>query len=194
MAVFLGLDYGIWWAYVIIPILIFFARIADVTLGTIRLMFISKGFKYLAPILGFFEVTIWLLAIQQIFNHLDNVFCYLGYSLGFATGNYVGIILGEYFASEKILIRIITRQDSSELLKVLQDKKFIATTVGAKSKDGDVKLILLVVNQSYSQQIINYIQKYNPKAFYTIENVKYAKDEPITSKPYHAFGFFRKER
>ena len=67
------------YTYVLIPMLIFIARICDQSIGTLRFIFISKGYKNLAPILGFFEVIIWILAIRQIFQHLDNVFCYLAY-------------------------------------------------------------------------------------------------------------------
>ncbi|MBI2112485.1 hypothetical protein HYT52_03045 [Candidatus Woesearchaeota archaeon] len=84
-----------WFTHIILPVLIFFARIADVSIGTVRVIFIAKGFKYLAPVLGFFEVLIWLTAIQQVFNNLTNAFTYIGYAAGFATGTYVGIILEE---------------------------------------------------------------------------------------------------
>ena len=57
---------------VLLPILIFFARIADVTIGTVRIIFVSRGLKYLAPVLGFFEVTIWLLVISQVMRHMDS--------------------------------------------------------------------------------------------------------------------------
>ena len=81
--------------WVLLPILIFISRVLDVSLGTMRLIFVSKGYKLLAPVLGFFEVLIWLVAIGQIMQHLDNIFCYLAYGLGFATGNFVGIYLEE---------------------------------------------------------------------------------------------------
>ena len=51
------------YALVLLPLFIFLARVLDVSLGTIRVIFISKGFKYLAPIVGFFEIMVWLLAI-----------------------------------------------------------------------------------------------------------------------------------
>lgn len=81
--------------WVVLPLLIAIARIMDVTIGTIRLIFVSRGYKYLAPLLGFAEVIIWLMAISQIMQHLDNIMCYIGYGAGFAAGNYIGIILVE---------------------------------------------------------------------------------------------------
>ena len=98
--------------WVILPLLIFLARILDVSIGTMRLIFVSKGMKYLAPILGFFEVIIWLLAISQIMQHLDNVLCYVAYGLGFAMGNYLGIVLEEKMSIGTVLIRVIPQKET----------------------------------------------------------------------------------
>ena len=70
--------------YFILPFLIFLARICDVSIGTIRIVMVAKGQKMWAPILGFFEILIWLLAISRIFQNLDNWTCYMGYALGYA--------------------------------------------------------------------------------------------------------------
>ena len=82
-------------AFVVLPFMIFCARICDVTLGTIRVIFISKGIKYLAPIIGFFEVIIWLLAIGQVMNNLTNIVAYIAYGAGFAAGTYIGMAIEE---------------------------------------------------------------------------------------------------
>jgi hypothetical protein len=79
--------------WVVIPVLIILARIVDVTLDTIRIIYISRGMKYLAPLFGFFEILIWLLAISQIMRNLNNPVYYLAYAVGFATGNLVGIFV-----------------------------------------------------------------------------------------------------
>ena len=91
------------YAWLLLPFLIFMARIADVSIGTVRLIFVSRGFKYLAPIVGFFEVHIWLLAIGQIMKNLSNPICYLGYAGGFAMGNYVGMHI-----AEKLSLGVVT--------------------------------------------------------------------------------------
>jgi len=67
--------------WVILPLLIFLARVLDVSLGTIRIVFISRGLKHFAPLIGFFEVIIWLLAIRVIMQNLNNVVCYIAYEL-----------------------------------------------------------------------------------------------------------------
>ncbi|GAE87820.1 hypothetical protein JCM21531_1220 [Acetivibrio straminisolvens JCM 21531] len=78
--------------------LIFFSRIIDVTIGTIRIIFVSRGKKYLAPVLGFFEVLVWIVAISQVMQNLNNFACYFAYAAGFATGTFVGIIIEEKLA------------------------------------------------------------------------------------------------
>ena len=76
-----------WFAYIILPILIFMARILDVSLGTIRILFIARGIQTLAAVLGFFEVFIWLFVISSIFKNLSSPFYYIFYAGGFAAGN-----------------------------------------------------------------------------------------------------------
>ena len=79
--------------WVVVPLLICLARIIDVSLGTLRIILVSRGMKVVAPILGFFEIFIWLLAIGQIMHNLTNIVNYFAYAFGFSIGNYIGIIL-----------------------------------------------------------------------------------------------------
>ena len=106
---FLGIDNYIF-LWFVLPIMIFLARIIDQTVGTLRLIFVSKGFKFLAPLLGFFESIIWLIAISQIIQNLDNIACFIAYGLGFAVGNYVGIWLEEKISIGTVVVRIIPRK------------------------------------------------------------------------------------
>jgi len=104
-------------AWVILPILIFLARVCDVSIGTIRIIFVSKGIKYLATFLGFFEILIWLMAISQIMQNLTNVYYYLFYAGGFSTGIFVGILIDEKLSIGTVSVRIITRTDASKLIE-----------------------------------------------------------------------------
>jgi uncharacterized protein YebE (UPF0316 family) len=170
-------------------VFIFIARIIDVSLGTIRIIFVSKGFKYLAPILGFIEVLIWLVAIQQIISNLTNIYYYIAYAGGFAAGTFVGIILEEKISIGKVIIRIITGKDSKKLLMAMEKAKYTATTIGASGHDGKVNLILSVTNRKDIPNIIKMIEKYNPHAFYTVEDVKlsFKKIHPVKSKSRNIF-------
>ena len=77
----------------LLPIVIFFGRIFDVSLGTLRIIFVSKGEKYIAPVIGFVEVFIWVVIISQILTRANDLVSYLSYAAGYASGNYIGILL-----------------------------------------------------------------------------------------------------
>ena len=127
--------------YLVLPILIFLARIIDVGLGTIRFIFVSKGFKFLAPILGFLEVLIWIIVIKGIFSNVNHPILYVAYAAGFATGTFVGMKIEEKLSFGKVLIRIITQKDATKLIKKLKINMFPLTISDAQGIHGKVKMI-----------------------------------------------------
>jgi uncharacterized protein YebE (UPF0316 family) len=167
---------GFWFTWIIIPFLIFLARVSDVTIGTIRIVFVSKGFKILAPILGFFEVFIWLLAMSKIFQNLDNWMYYVAYSAGFATGNYIGLIIEEKLALGHINLRIITMLPGDALIKRLINEGFGVTAHEAEGSRGRVNIIYCIIKRSDYKQVSSIIYEYNPRAFFTIEDIKFANE------------------
>jgi uncharacterized protein YebE (UPF0316 family) len=162
--------------WVILPFLIFASRVADVSLGTIRVISISRGMKYFAPLIGFFEILVWLLAIGQIMQNLSNPVCYIAYALGFSTGNYMGIMIAEKLAFGKVLIRIITQQDSKKLIKAMSGSGYGITTIDGQGAYGPVKIIYSVVPRKKQANIFELVQTHNPKAFYTSEEVGISSD------------------
>ena len=159
-------------SYFILPLLIFLARICDVSIGTMRIIFVSKAKKKIAPILGFFEVLIWIIAISKIMQNLDNYVNYIAYAAGFATGNFVGMIIEEKLAVGVQMIRIFTYQRGTELLQDLNRRGFGATAVEAQGAKEKVQLIYTIVQRNDLEKVLNIINQFNPKAFYTIEDVK----------------------
>jgi len=170
-------------AMVVLPIMIFFARISDVTLGTLRIIFVSRGNKVVAPILGFFEVLIWVIAISNIIQHLDNVYCYLAWASGFATGNFIGMKIEERLAIGVNIVRIITKKDSSQLIPELYKSGYGATVVDARGKDGEVNVIYTVVKRKEIDNLIELIKTFNPDAFYVVEDVRSVSHEQISFGP-----------
>ncbi|MDO8896608.1 MAG: DUF2179 domain-containing protein [Bacteroidales bacterium] len=158
--------------WVVLPLLIAFARILDVSVGTIRVIFVSRGFKNIAPILGFIEVTIWLLAIGQIMQQLDNFMSYIGYGAGFAAGNYIGIILVEKMSLGTVVIRIIPKKDTTDLIQHLRDANYGVTTMDAEGKSGPVKILFSIVKKKDLADALSIINFHNPNAFYTVEEVQ----------------------
>lgn len=163
---------SVWFTYLILPFLIFLSRILDVSLDTLRIVFISKGNKIVAPVLGFFQVLIWIIAITKVMQNLNNITCYIAYAGGFAVGNYIGLIIEEKLAIGIQLIRIITHKDSSTLINNLRKKGYTTTAIEAQGKSGLVHVIYLMAQRSKIKSIIDIINEYNPKAFFSIEDIR----------------------
>jgi uncharacterized protein YebE (UPF0316 family) len=181
--------------WVILPLLIFCARICDVSIGTIRIVFVSRGQKLIAPLLGFFEVLIWLLAIGKIMQNLTNVLAYLAYAGGFATGNFIGLWLEEKLAMGTVLIRVITKKDASVLSKELKSMGFGITSIDAEGNEGPVNIVYSVVKRSDLIAVIELVEKYNPKAFYSIEDVRAVREGIFPLKrTFYGRKYLRMER
>ncbi|MEE4178576.1 MAG: DUF2179 domain-containing protein [Bacteroides sp.] len=165
-----------WWSWVVLPLLIFLSRIMDQSIGTMRLIFVSKGYRHIGPILGFFEVIIWLLAVTQVLKHLTNPMAYIAYGAGFAMGNYVGIRLEEKISIGTVLIRIIPKKDTTDLLNHLREIGLGVTSVDAFGAKGPVNILFTILKRKSIPQVIEVINQYNPNAFYTIEEVKAVKE------------------
>ena len=150
-------------------------KILDVTIGTIRIILLSRGRKLIVPILGFIEVLISLLAIAQIMKNLNNPVTYLAYAFGFSAGNYVGMLIEEKLAIGILVFRIIIVKDASILTDQLKEAGFGVTIVNAKgSYENNVSLIYTIVKRKHAERVVKMIHKCNIKAFYTIEDAKVA--------------------
>jgi uncharacterized protein YebE (UPF0316 family) len=184
------------YSYFILPLLIFIARICDVTLGTLRIILTSKGHKYIAPFLGFIEILIWILAITYIFENLNNWACYIGYAAGFAMGNFVGITVEERLALGHELIRIITGKEAEKLISSLKKKGYGITSIKAMGSQGEVGIIYSIIKRSDLKDFVSFMKKFNPNAFYTIEDIRFVNKNPFTpvNKSVFRKGIFIKKK
>lgn len=191
------LDSGLF-AYVILPLLIFLSRILDQSIGIMRLIFASKGYKKIVFMLGAFESLVWLLAISQIMQHLDNILSYIAFSVGFATGNFIGIYIEEKISIGLALIRVIPKKNTQNLVTDLRKKSFGVTTVNAEGKDGEIKIVFTTIKRRDIKTVISIIKHHNPTAFYTIEDVGAVSEGYFREhKKNTVFGFlnpFRRRR
>ncbi len=159
-------------AYVIVPLLIFSARVCDMSLDTIRVIFMSKGIQYLPAFIGFFEVIIWLVAIGQVMNNLTNVVCYIAYGAGFATGTIVGMAIEEKLSLGLASVRIITKDDPAELMKFLRSHNYGVTSIDGEGGTGKVKMVFTIIKRQDLNHVIGIIKDFNPNGFYSVEEVK----------------------
>ena len=171
----LGISENIF-SYVLLPCLIFLARITDVSINTIRIIYVLGGRRWTATMLGFFESLIWLMAISQIFEHLDNWICYVAYPGGFASGIFIGMIIEERIAYGKVIVRIITRKEVKDLINYLNTKKFRYTHVNAEGPDGHENLVFTVLERDSLEELLYKLKDILPTAFYTVEKVNRATE------------------
>jgi len=165
------METGWLYGWMLLPAIISFARILDVTLGTVRLIFVARGYKYLAPLIAFFEVLIWIIVISQVMKNLSSPVCYLAFAGGFAAGNFIGMWLIERLSLGMVMVRIITQQDAAQLIEAMRSRKFGVTSTDGEGARGPVKIIFTVVPRKQVDGVVDEIGKYNPKAFYTVEEV-----------------------
>lgn len=175
------------WPFVGIPLLIFFARVTDVSLGTMRIVFVSRGQRRTAPLIGFFEILVWLVALGQVVQNLDRPINYLAYAGGYATGTWVGLLLDEKLALGLLAVRIITREDAKGLIEKLGEGQFGVTSVAARGLKGRVRLIFTVVRRRDLRKIQELIRLENPQAFVSVSDVRLASEgyftPPLSSYP-----------
>ena len=176
--------------YVVLPILIFCARICDVSLGNIRVIFISKGIKYIAPFIGFFEVIIWLLAIGQVMNNLTNVVAYIAYGAGFASGTFIGMLIEEKISLGLTSVRIITKKDPAELIQYLRSHDYGVTSIDGEGATGKVKMIYTIIKRQDLSHVVSIIKQFHPNAFYSVDEVKSVSEGVFPERQTRGAGVF----
>jgi uncharacterized protein YebE (UPF0316 family) len=146
-----------------------------VTLGTIRIIFVSRGMKVLAPILGTFEITIWLFAIGQIMQNLSDLGCYLAFASGFTVGNFLGVLLEKRLAIGTLVVRTITNRDAGGLIERLKAGGYGVTILDAQGATGPVKLVFTVIKRKELPNVIAHIKAFDPKTFYSVDEIQSAE-------------------
>ncbi|MFH1101062.1 MAG: DUF2179 domain-containing protein [Methanobacteriota archaeon] len=173
--------------WIILPLLIFSARLIDVSLGTLRIIFLSRGLKYLAPIIGFIEVNIWLLAIGQIMINLNNIVCSIAYAGGFATGTFIGMLIEEKLSIGTVILRVITKHDNTKLVGCLRENGYGVTTVDAEGVKGPVKIIFAVIRREDLKTVVQQVKQIHPHAFYSVEDVRSVGEAMFPTTRHHQF-------
>ncbi|OHD63480.1 MAG: hypothetical protein A2176_06580 [Spirochaetes bacterium RBG_13_51_14] len=163
---------------------IFFARILDVSMGTIRIILISRGYRYVAPLIGFFEILIWLTAISRVITSLDSAYSFLVYAAGFAAGNYVGMLLEAKLPFGYKSLRVITTKEVSALPLTLRGEGFGVTVSEGTGLKGPVSILYSLVPKKKLDRYLEIVNILEPGAFITIEEVRAYRPGFISRKPY----------
>ncbi len=185
-------------AFWLLPVFIFLARVLDVSIGTLRIVFLSRGMRVLAPVCGFFEVFIWLIAISHIMGNLDSWVNYIAYAGGFAAGNYVGMYIESCLAMGLLSVMIVTRRDAASLLQRLKKEHFGLTQVGAQGIQGKVRLIYLIIRRKDLPRVFEILRTHQPDAFSVVNDIRdvsggvFPLDMLKVQRRRHLFGGWRK--
>ena len=156
-------------------LLIFCLRLIDVSLGTVRLIMIGRGRRKIAPLLGFVEVTIWVVAISQVITNLDNIFNILGYSGGFAAGTLVGMWIEDKLALGHVGINIISTSQGKKIIQKLRQADYGVTELTGSGRSGVVNLITTIVPRKDVEDVLWLVNRADPKSFIAIDDMKDVK-------------------
>lgn len=151
-------------------VLIMIMRICDVSIGTMRTIFVVQGKKYIAGMAGFFEVLIWIFAMRFIMQHLDHIPNLFGYAAGFALGNIIGISLEQKIGLGYIQLNIISRHFTDQIANELRKSKFGVTILPGEGGTGGVSIIVLIAPRKFQKKIVALIESVDPKSFITINH------------------------
>lgn len=157
-----------------LPVFIFLAETLVVTLNTLRTIAVSRGMKKVAPILGFFEVTIWLFAIGEVMRNLADVRCSLAFAGGFTLGNYCGILLEQALALGSVVVRTITPKDPSPLVAQLRAANYGVTCLDGQGARGSVQVIFTIVPRREIGNVLAILKRFDETVFYTIDALQSA--------------------
>ncbi len=163
------------YTYLYLPLLVFVARMTDVTLMTLRIMFVSRGRRLLAPVLGFVEVFIWIAVVSQVIRGANNLPAYLAYAAGFAAGNYIGILIENRLAIGTLVVRAIVQHGAEELMQRLYQAGYGVTEVDGHGATGPVKLIYTVIKRKDMPEVMRILHQSDPQPFITVEEVRSAE-------------------
>jgi uncharacterized protein YebE (UPF0316 family) len=152
--------------------LIFALRVSDMTLDTLRVLFVMRGKKKIAWVLGFFQSAIFVLAIGKVLSQVNNPLNIIGYAAGFATGNVVGMMIEERIAIGHILVNIISPRRGSAIANHLRENGYAVTELSGRGKDGMVTFIHCSVLRKQVDVVYQLVNEIDPEAFITAEDVR----------------------
>lgn len=163
----LGLVLSTDWLY---AILVFFARLTDVSLGTLRTIAIVHGRTTLAFWLGFFESAIWLAVVSTIVQTVaQQPLLGIVYAFGFASGNLVGIKIEKVIAMGHLILRIISRDNSHSIAAKIRENGYRVTTFAGEGRNGPVQEHYVVCRRRDLKSVLQTVIKIDPEAFYVTE-------------------------
>ena len=161
-------------SFSILPVFVFLAEVTVVTLSTIRTIFVARGMKYLAPLLGLFEVSIWLFAIGQVMRNLNDPWCFIAFAAGFTMGNFLGIHIEKRLAIGNLVVNVISHKDAGVLVESLKQAEYGVTAVDAQGAMGPVRVVTTVIRRKELANVLTLVKRFDERAFYSVNELQAA--------------------
>ena len=156
----------------LLPILIFFIRVTDMSLDTMRVLFVVRGRRAQAWIVGFLQSALWVIAVASVLSHLDNLLNVLAYAAGFATGNVVGMRIEERLAIGHSHLRVISPQRGEAVAAAVRAAGYAVTELYGRGKDGTVSILTTSVRRRDIDPVRSEVLQADPDAFMTLSDVR----------------------
>lgn len=155
--------------YIFLTLLaIFFAKIAHVSLGTIRIIYLTRGQSISAAIIGFFEVIIYLVALSLVLQNIDQWSNILVYGLGFAAGNVVGSKIEEKIAVGFVHVQIVTVKNCGTLEESLREEGYGVTSMPCYGREGAHTTLQVLLKRKELPDLLKKMKTFDPDAFISI--------------------------
>lgn len=156
----------------LITLVIFLLRVTDMSLDTMRVLFVIRGRRWITWILGFFQSAFWVIAITSVLSNLDNLWNVVAYAGGFATGNVVGMVIEDRLAIGHAHMRIISSRWGNAIADTIRNAGYAATELAGRGKDGTVSVINCSIHRKDIYGLKEAISKIDPNAFITVEEIR----------------------
>ncbi len=162
------------WDVILTCGLIIIARIADVSLGTLRTVFVVSGYRMISLVIGFFELLIWVVVVSKVIGTMgDNWLYSICYALGFALGTYIGMTVEQHLAVGEQVVRIFTRQ-GQKMATVFRAAGFGVTVFDGEGRDGPIQLLFIELPRRRMKRLETWLEDLDPHCFYIVDDIRFA--------------------
>lgn len=156
----------------LLPILIFLIRVTDMSLDTLRVLFVVRGRRSQAWLVGFMQSALWVIAVASVLGHLDNLLNVLAYAAGFATGNVVGMRLEERLAIGHSLLRVVSPSRGDAVASAVRGAGYAVTELSGRGKDGTVSILTTSLRRRDIDAVRREVLQADSDAFVTLSDIR----------------------
>lgn len=152
------------------PLLVFFLKIGDVSLATVRILAVVRGSRLAGPAIGFVEILIWVVVVGAVIRNLGSPLHVVGYAAGFTAGTAVGMWIESKLALGVSTIQVVSREPTSELARRLRELGFGVTKLEGQGREGSVEILYTVVRRRHVPRVLRRVEEDDPDAFVAIQD------------------------